>query len=131
MGSEDSPRALILDSGALIALTKRDLRVRSFIDAASAADSPVLIPPVAITQTVRGADALLERLFKDSYIPFVGKKLATIAGYLLAASGTSDACDAQIMAEAIRSAPSVLLTTDANDMLKLAPDQAMVRVVAI
>lgn len=61
----------------------------------------------------------------------MSKRLAIAAGTLLGRAGLEDASDAQIMAEAIRSGPSVMLTGDVSDMSRLTPNPALVRVVGI
>ena len=93
----------------------------------------VIVPPVVVTQTVRGGpgDAAIHRLIRTVWVPFVGERLARAAGALLGASGMSDATDAQIVAEAIRSGPSVLLTSDSDDMMRLTAGRPNVRVVRV
>jgi hypothetical protein len=126
-------RSLILDSGAVIALTRGDRAVRGIVHAAVASGARIIVPPAVITQTARGApaDAPLHRLLQSVWTPFVGKRLALAAGSLLGRSGLADASDAQVMAEAIRSGPSVLITGDVADMSRLSPSNDVVRVVGI
>jgi hypothetical protein len=126
-------RSLILDSGAVIALTRGDRTVRAVLAAAQEGGSEVIVPPVVLTQTVRGGpgDARINRLLETVWVPFIGKRLAMAAGRLLRHTGLTDAADAQIMAEAIRSGPSVLLTSDPDDMLRLAAGRSDVRIVRI
>src|SRR5260221_3149456 len=45
---------LILDSGAVIALARGDQRARAFVDRALETGAELLIPSVAIAETVRG-----------------------------------------------------------------------------
>jgi predicted nucleic acid-binding protein len=126
-------RSLILDAGAIIALTRGDRRVRGLVAAAREDGGVVIVPPVVVTQTIRGggADAAIHRLLRTVWVPFVGLRLARAAGELLGAAGTRDAADAQVMAEAIRSGPSILLTSDPEDMRQLAAGRPDVRVVAV
>jgi predicted nucleic acid-binding protein len=42
-----------------------------------------------------------------------------------------DAADALVMAEALRAGPSVLLTSDPSDMIRLAGNRRSVRIVAV
>lgn len=117
-------RSLIIDAGALIALARNDYRVRSYLIVAHERGVDVLVPPIVVTQTIRGApqDALINRLLKSRgvAVPVVGEDLARQAGRLLATSGLRDAADAQIVAEAARSAPSTILTGDPGDLRRLA-----------
>jgi hypothetical protein len=124
---------LILDSGAVIALVRGDRTVRAILLAAQDDGSEVIVPPAVLTQTVRGGpgDARINQLLETVWVPFVGKRLAMAAGRLLHAAGITDAADAQIMAEAIRSGPSVLLTSDPDDMIQLATGRSDVHIVRI
>lgn len=126
-------RSLILDSGALIALSRGDRTVRKIVEAAQEAGGEVIVPPSAVTQVTRGQarDAGIHRLLSVVWIPFVGKRLALAAGALLGTSGLSDAVDAQVMAEAIRSGPSVVLTSDPDDMASLAGTRTDVHIIRI
>lgn len=126
-------RSLILDAGAIIALTRGDRRVRGLVAVAREDGGVVIVPPVVVTQTIRGgrADAPIHRLLRAVWVPFVGLRLARAAGELLGAAGTRDAADAQVMAEAIRSGPSILLTSDPADMMQLAAGRPDVRIIGI
>ena len=96
-------------------------------------DAAVIVPPVVVTQSLRGGqkDAPVHRLLHVVWVPFVGKRMARAAGELLGATGLSDAADAQVVAEAIRSGPSVLLTSDPRDMSGLAGDRKDVLIVSV
>jgi hypothetical protein len=126
-------RGLILDTGAVLAIMRRDRRTRAFLEIAWREGVPVVIPPIVVTQIIRGGaqDAEANRLFHAAYISFVGEHLARAAGRLLAASGLSDAADAQVVAEAKRRAPSTILTSDPDDIGRLVAGTMGVRIVAI
>lgn len=66
----------------------------------------VVVPPIVVTQTIRGApqDALINRLLKSKgvSVPPAGEELARAGGRLLARSGLWNAADAQVVAEAAR-----------------------------
>jgi hypothetical protein len=126
-------RGLILDTGAVLAIMRRDRRTRAFLEIARREGVPVVIPPIVVTQIIRGGaqDAEANRLFHAAYISFVGERLARAAGRLLAASGLSDAADAQVVAEAERRAPSTILTSDPDDIGRLVAGTMGVRIVAI
>jgi hypothetical protein len=57
--------------------------------------------------------------------------LARLAGTLLGVSRSGDVADAQIAAEAIRSAPCALMTGDVSDMRLLVGDAPGVVITAI
>jgi len=94
-------RALILDTGAVLAIIRRNARVLAFLEVAQRRGIPLVIPPVVVTQVIRGGpgDVRANRLFEPAYLSFVGPRLARVAGRLLAESGLSDAADAQIVAD--------------------------------
>jgi len=126
-------RSLVLDSGAVIALTRGDRAVRKVLEAAHEAGADIIVPHAVVTQTARGEpqDAALRYLLSGVWVPFVGKRLALAAGALLAQAGLSDAADAQVMAEAIRSGPALLLTSDIDDMTRLGGGRPGVRIVRV
>lgn len=128
-------RSLILDAGALIALARNDLRVRSYLLVALERGIDVLVPPIVVTQTIRGGprEALINRLLKSKgvAVPAVEEELARQAGHLLGTSGMRDAADAQIIAEAARSAPATVLTSDPVDMRRLSEGLPGVQITAV
>lgn len=126
-------RGLILDAGAVLAAAQRDRRVRALLEVAWQEGVPVVIPPIVVTQVIRGGarDAEANRLLHAAFVPFVGERLARAAGRLLAASGLSDAADAQVVAEAQRLAPATILTSDPDDMGRLAAGVAGIRIITL
>ena len=124
---------LILDAGAVIALGKGDSRLRARLRAASRDRAEVIVPPIVVTQTVRGSprDAPLNQLLKTVRVPAVDLALARLAGHLLGVTGHDDAADAQIAAEAVRQAPCVILTSDPGDMSLLLSSREGVRISTI
>jgi hypothetical protein len=93
----------------------------------------VAVPPVVVTQTMRGGprDAPIHQLLKAVRVPPVDLLLAREAGRLLGISGLTDAADAQVMSEALRSRPSVLMTSDLADMAQLAHGQRHIYIVTV
>jgi hypothetical protein len=126
-------RGLILDTGAVLAILRRDRRVRALMAVAQQEGVPLIVPPVVVTQVIRGGagDAEVNRLLHAAFIPFVGERLARAAGRLLASSGLTDAADARVVAEAARLAPSTILTSDPTDLGLLASGLPGVRIIAV
>jgi len=93
----------------------------------------IVVPPIVVAQTTRGGprDAPVHRLLRTVEVPFIGLRLARLAGELLGAAGMRDAADALVMAEALRTGPSILLTSDPSDMTLLAGNRRSVRIVAV
>jgi len=97
----------------------------------------VVIPTPVLTQVHRGDRdrARVDRVVNavDALLP-TSAQIARRAGELLAHAGMSDAVDAIVAAEALMSAPSLVLTSDQGDILQLIegqPDAVAVRVIAI
>jgi predicted nucleic acid-binding protein len=123
---------VILDTGAVIALSRREARVRAFLERARRDRDLVIVPAVVVAETTRGGprDAPVNRVLKaiDEIAPVV-ENTARTAGRLLAASSLSDATvDALVVAEAVLGGPSVVLTGDYGDISALAGGYEHVRI---
>jgi hypothetical protein len=70
---------------------------------------------------------LIHQLLASSQVPPVGRDLARLAGELLGGAGTRDVAGAQLAAEAIAGAESVVLTGDAGDLQLLLQGHPHVR----
>ena len=126
---------LVLDTGAVIGLARGDRRLRALIDAAQRAGTEVRVPMVVVAEATRGhgprdasTNLVLHRLQPH---PPLDEPTARRAGALLASAGTSNTIDALVAAEAVRQAPSTLLTGDPHDLRQLLYDEPDVRVEAI
>jgi predicted nucleic acid-binding protein len=124
---------LILDTGAVIGFARGNARVAAHIRIAATRGDEVVVPAVVVAQAIRGGprDAPVHRLLNAVRVTSVDQRLARRAGELLGRTGLNDAVDALVMAEASRSGPSLLLTSDPDDMNVLAPDTKSVHVVRI
>lgn len=124
---------LILDTGAVIGFARGNARVAGHIRIAVDRGDEVVVPAVVVAQAIRGGprDAPVHRLLNALRVSAVDLRLARRAGELLGHTGLSDAVDALVMAEASRSGPAVLLTSDADDMSVLDQNSGFVRVVRI
>jgi len=117
------PQRLILDAGAVIALSREDPRVRAVLASAREARVHVSIPSVVVAETVRGvaADAPVHRVLKavgdvDSADEAVGRT----AGRLLGEARSNATVDAVVVATAVEAGGAVVLTGDAGDLGALA-----------
>jgi hypothetical protein len=74
----------------------------------------LIVPAIVVTETFRGnaQDVRLNQLFKNVVVASADFELAKMAGRLLAVARAADARDAQVVAEAVRRAPCVILTSD-------------------
>lgn len=117
------PQRLILDSGAVIALSRNDGRARAALAAAWEAGVEVSIPAVVVAETVRGSakDAPVNRVIKAvGEVTVVDERAARSAGALLGATRSSSTVDAMVVASAVELGGGVVLTGDPDDLGTLA-----------
>jgi predicted nucleic acid-binding protein len=117
------PQRLILDSGAVIALSRNDLRARAMLAAAREAGVEVSIPSVVVAETVRGAanDAKVNRVITSvGEVTAPDERTGRLAGALLGAARSTSTIDALVVASAIERGGAVVLTGDPDDLGSLA-----------
>ncbi len=117
------PQRLILDSGAVIALSRNDLRARATLAAAREAGVEVSIPSVVIAETVRGSakDAKVNRVIKSvGEVTAPDEDTGRVAGVLLGAARSTSTIDALVVASAIELGGGIVLTGDPEDLEPLA-----------
>ncbi len=117
------PQRLILDSGAVIALSRHDLRARAGLAAAREAGADVSIPSVVVAETVRGTgkDAPVNRIVKAvGEVTVADETTGRTAGALLGSAQSSSTVDAVVVASAIDAGGAVILTGDPGDLGALA-----------
>ena len=124
---------VILDTGAVLGFIRGDARVAAAIRVARDHGDEIVVPSVVVAQSIRGGprDAHIHRLLHAVFVSFIGLRLARRAGELMGASGTSDAVDALVMAEALRGGPALVLTSDPEDMHRLADGKGLVSIVSV
>jgi hypothetical protein len=132
-GAAASPLRFILDSGAVIAESRGDGRLRALLRQALSEGDVLILPTIVVTETYRAnaQDVNLNRLFKNVFVPDVDFEFAKVAGRLLAVTGTSNAPDAQVVAEALRRTPCTILTSDPQDISTLAGGREGITVVDV
>jgi predicted nucleic acid-binding protein len=110
---------LTLDTGALIALERRDRRALSLVGSARDRGARVTVPTVAIVEWWHGQRGLVARLLDAFDIEPLDRDLAEIAGLARASvrSGPS-AVDAVVMASAAKRG-DVVMTGDIEDLERL------------
>lgn len=123
------PSRLILDAGAVIGLSRGQVRARAALAAALEAGAEVSVPAVVVAETVRGrpADAAVNRVLKAvGRIDLVDEATARTAGRLLGNAGSAATVDAIVVATAIEAGGAVILTGDERDLRRLAGDDPRV-----
>jgi predicted nucleic acid-binding protein len=117
------PQRLILDSGAVIALSRNDTRARAALAAAWEAGVEVSIPSLVVAETVRGSakDAPVNRVIRSvGEVTAADETTGRVAGALLGAATSDSTVDAVIVASAIDLGGGVILTGDPTDLEALA-----------
>jgi predicted nucleic acid-binding protein len=119
------------DAGGLIALERNDRRVLALVARAMEVGVPITIPAAALAQVMRNPcrQARLTRLMRQvgtDLMPLDGPD-ATAVGLLLARTATTDIADAHVVVCARRAGQAVL-TSDAGDLRRIAPELPLVPV---
>ncbi len=126
--------ALVLDSDGLSKAAGGDPRAVAWIARARELRLPLVINAVTLTETLRGGgrDARIYLLTKNAQVDPVDSVLAAEAGRLLGRTRRSNAVDALVATTAIQlGQPTIVLTSDPNDLKALTEGHPQVRVVAI
>jgi predicted nucleic acid-binding protein len=115
-----SPAGLTLDTGALIALERRDRRCVALIDSALHRDLPVTVPAVVVVEWWRRPRGPAARLLEAFDVEPLTEPLAKRAGEALARapSGGPSLADAVVMASAAARG-DLVLTADLGDLEEL------------
>lgn len=118
-----SGRRLVLDSGAVIALSRGDTRARAYLARARELLVPVEVPVVVVAETIRGGprDAPVHRVLKAvGAVPLADERHGRTAGRLLGTARSTSTADALVVAQAIEAGGAVVLTGDPDDLGRLA-----------
>ncbi len=133
--AESNGLTVILDSGAVIGLSRGDDRVRAKLGIFQEDGVEMIIPVVVLAETTRGngpRDAPVNLVLAQAgVVGILGESDARLAGELLARVDSNSTIDALVAAEAIRRSPSVVLTSDPDDLKPLLADYPAVSVQAI
>lgn len=120
MGTSGS-RHVVLDAGALIAIERGNRRLMRVLELAD----EVHVPAGALAQVWRdpSRQALLARFVaaEETSVHALTGERAKAAGLICGRSGTVDVIDASVVLLA-READAVILTSDPDDLSRLAPD---------
>jgi len=120
---------ITFDTGGLIALDRNDRRVVALLARATELGMRTTIPATALAQAMRNParQARLSRLIRQASTDLVALNGpdATAVGLLLARSATADIVDAHVVICA-RRARQAVITSDAGDLRRIAPDLHLV-----
>src|SRR5262245_4211662 len=111
---------LILDSGAVIAWSRGDVRARALLARALELAVDVRIPVSVLAETLRGGsrDAPIHRVRNAVDVYPIDEQAARLAGQLLGRTGGTNTVDALVAAEAVLATADVL-TGDVDDLRAL------------
>jgi len=129
-----APARLILDSGAVIALARRDQRALAFLARALELYVQVEIPVAVVAETIRGGrrDAPVNRVLKAvGSVPATREVHGRIAGELVGRAGSAATVDALVVAQAVEAGGAHVLTGDRKDLARLAASHPQVRLHAV
>lgn len=118
-----TPQRLILDSGAVISLSRGEPRARAYLARALELDAAVEIPPVVVAETTRGGakDAPVNRVLKAvGNSPATTEQHGRLAGELLGRARSTSTADSLVVAHAVFGGGAVVLTGDEGDLGRLA-----------
>lgn len=135
MGAE-SPRPLIFDAGALIALEERNPRVVALIEEARSRDRVIVIPSTVLVEVWRGgrgrqvAIALLLRRQRHGQVAVLSldETAAKAVGVLSAAVDHDDVPDGHVAYASRLYGHAPVLTQDPDDLAKFGRDIPVIRV---
>ncbi|HET7542233.1 MAG TPA: PIN domain-containing protein [Polyangiaceae bacterium] len=120
-----------LDAGALIAIDRGDRRMIALLDQIATQGGRLHVPAGALGQAWRDGrtQAILARFVRAAEVDVVplDATLSRACGELLASSGTSDVIDASVVIVA-RQTRGAIFTTDLDDLARLDPKAALVKV---
>lgn len=114
---------VVMDSGALIAVDRRDQRMLALLDRIRQRGQTVVIPAGVVAQVWRNArQARLARLLgaRDTEIVALDDASARAVGVLLGATRTRDVVDAHVVLVA-RERAAPVVSGDASDLRRIDP----------
>lgn len=111
-------QGLTLDTGALIALERRDRRMTKVIDTATADRVRITVPAPALAEWWRGTSRRREAILAMFDVEPFDIHLARLTGEALATIAGATVVDAVVMASASRRG-DVVYTSDQEDLVRL------------
>ena len=109
---------LTFDTGALIALERRDVRMRKVLDTALAGRVPITVPAAVVAEWWRGRSNRVDGILAMFTIEDLTERLAKLAGQAMAAVPSATVVDAIVMASAASRGDPVY-TSDVGDLVRL------------
>lgn len=121
---------LTLDTGALIAIERRRLRIKQILAAARTLAVPITVPTVVVAEWWRAQRGPLARILESVVVEPLSEELARIAGEALLRTGRSNAIDAIVVASAAQRG-DVVYTSDFHGLSAIATHFPSVRILRV
>lgn len=112
-------RGLTLDTGALIAIERRRVRIKQILAAARTLGVQITVPTVVVAEWWRGRKGPVAKILDGVLVEPLSRDLARIAGEALARTKRSNAIDAIVVASAAQRG-DVVYTSDLADLSAIA-----------
>jgi predicted nucleic acid-binding protein len=109
---------LTFDTGALIALERREIRMRKILDTALAGRVVITVPAAVVAGWWRARSPRHDAILAMFTVEDLGERLAKLAGEAMAAVPSATVVDAIVMASAASRGDPVY-TSDIGDLVKL------------
>lgn len=109
---------ITLDTGALIALERRQQRMKELVERALARDQPITVPAGVVGEWWRGRTDLRDSILESLDVESLTEALAKVAGEALAVVRGATLVDAIVMASAA-SRGDIVYTSDIEDLERL------------
>jgi hypothetical protein len=123
-------RDLTFDTGALIALERRALRMSKVFQDATERGARMTVPAAVVTEWWRGRTDVREMILRGVSIEPLTDALAKVAGEAIANVKAATAVDALVMASAA-SRGDIVYTSDVGDLERLRKHFPSVRVLGV
>jgi predicted nucleic acid-binding protein len=121
---------ITFDTGALIALERREQRARRILERVAETKARITVPAAILTEWWRARTDLRDSILAAMHLELLSPDCAKLAGTALAAVRGATAMDAIVMASAA-SRGDLVYTADFADLTKLTAFFPNVRVLAI
>lgn len=109
---------ITFDTGALIALERRDDRMRAFVAAAHSAGARITVPTAVVSEWWRGQRGPAARILDALIVEPLSRSLALVVGETLGAVRGATLVDAIVIASAARRG-DLVLTSDLGDLSRI------------
>ena len=121
---------LTFDTGALIGLERKHIRIAQVFAAATRFHTPITVPTAVVTEWWRARNHFRTLLLASVVVETLDESLSKLAGEALAAVPGATAIDAIVMASAARRG-DVVFTSDWEDLTRLQAHFPNVRVMRV